>query len=272
MGDTKSSSSDKGILGCIGAILAALIVGICGLIAAFPAFTPLFTRSTATPTVVTLTETSQTGTFNPTSVTTATATVLTVPVATNTPVPTPLLPVVPTQTSFVPPTDGMLFQDDFDNGISPQWETTSDNWITNNGKLTISFERYGYFWARLNNPAWQNYHVQMDVDRSAGQVLVAVRNQAIAYWDGFYGHDCWTNKMDMDFYGDCIAGEAKETAREIHLELDVNGNKFTALVDGIEAQTLTSNVSPNGGVAIGIYCQGGFYCPTIDNFKVTYLP
>jgi hypothetical protein len=180
MGDTKSTSTDKGILGCIGAIVAALILGICGLIAAFPAFAPLFIRPTAKPIVAAVTETRQSNMSSSTPVTSPTQPIYITseiqptytPYATYTPAP------LPTPTAFVPPADGILFQDNFDNGFNSDWKL--DNaWIIADGALSrTSTNIDSYSWATLNEPAWKNYIVSVKINipfmGSAAQSAVAV--------------------------------------------------------------------------------------------------
>lgn len=189
-----------------------------------------------------------------------------VPVPTNTAIPTA------SATVFVPPANGILFQDNFDKGINPEWQQSSGNWITANGRLTIVFQDYKFMWLYLDAPQWQNYRVEANIDRPNGQVLIAVRNQSLAYKIGFYPNkNCWTYLDSAD--PDCIVGESQQFASEnFNIELDVNNNEYVALIDGVEAQRITLNGQTKGGVSIGIYCQQGFECPSIDNFKVTYLP
>lgn len=194
------------------------------------------------------------------------------PYPTNTMAPTITSIPSATPTIFIPPANGILFQDNFDKGFNSSWHQSSGNWITANGRLTLIFEEFKFMWLNLNIPQTQHYRIEANIDRSAGQVLIVVNGNTIGYLIGFYGKNCWQN--DFSGNAECIVGEAdRDLARKtINLELEVNNNEYIAMMDGAKAQSITMKNQSNGGISVGIYCQRGFACPSIDNFKVTYLP
>ena len=125
-------------------------------------------------------------------------------------------------------------------------------------------------WLKLDAPVSQNYRIEVNINKPGGQVLVAVRDRSLAYYVGYYGANCWAFVDSTK--PNCIVGTADEKFSKLNLELDVQNNEFVAIVDGTEIQRITMNGKPEGGIELGIYCQRGFECPSVDNFKVTYLP
>jgi hypothetical protein len=184
--------------------------------------------------------------------------------------PTGTLPptsLVPTQT-FPPPVNGVLFEDNFDQGINPAWKQMSGTWITMDGRLTIIEDEYTIEWIDIGSSDWHSYRVEATIDRSRGDVYVGLRARALFY--RISGHDCWT--MDYSVNGDCMGDATAMTEPKRNFIFDVDGDQFTAYSNGSKLQTITFPRLPNGGVSIGILCNPGFACPSLDNFKVTALP
>jgi len=149
------------------------------------------------------------------------------------------------------------------------------NWITVNGRLTIAFDNYGNKWIALEDPQMQNYRLSANLNRSAGQIEIAVRVQSsqsklLVYNFGFYGHHCWA--FDDGSYTNCIAGELGDLPEQMNIQMTVNGSNFSTLVDGRQTQSISMTDYSKGWIEIGIWCQNGFECPSIDNFKLDALP
>lgn len=174
---------------------------------------------------------------------------------------------VPTET-FAPPPDGILFQDSFDAGLKPEWRPLNGNWMTIKGQLTILYEDFDIKWIEIGTSDWHSYRVEADIDRSVGDVYIGLRGGSIFYKVSL--HDCWT--VENFINGSCIGDEAPAVSPVQHLIFEVSGDQFTAYSNGEKFENLSLANLPNGGVSIGILCQEGFPCPSLDNFKVTYLP
>lgn len=95
------------------------------------------------------------------------------PYPTYTPLPTLTPPPLPTQTSFtrIP----LPFQDDFDNGIKPEWEMVSGTWRVINGQLAAD-ETDQQTAILVGDNTWTDYTVDVDVynynfNSSAGVIV-----------------------------------------------------------------------------------------------------
>lgn len=90
------------------------------------------------------------------------------PASTYTPPPTytpfPTLPPTPTATLFVPPADGILFQDNFDTTMSPDWIQRGGTWLVSDGQLTMLADEGNINWIALHKPEWTNYIVSVKIN------------------------------------------------------------------------------------------------------------
>lgn len=260
----------------------ALLVSVVGLIWAVKnpnmvvqVFQVLSGEATSTPVVITLPANTAMPTYTPLPTYTPFPTLL----PTQTAIPTP------TATLFVPPANGILFQDTFDTGKSPEWNEYGGQWIVSNGELTIlADDEDSYKWIALRKPEWKNYTLSLTVNipfqNSAAQsdVAVAVRNEGSQ--SSYLGVpvDTIRNRVYWAFiegYSDtAIAGlnEGFEFISGSNMELEVQGDNYTLRVNGREIQTITMSGYNSGGISLGIYCYSTLGCPSFDNVKVTYLP
>lgn len=195
---------------------------------------------------------------------------------TETPIPTP------TATLFVPPADGILFQDNFDDGISPEWAIESGKWLVANGKLTkLAGDHNGndYQWISLKKPEWKNYILSIDINKSyTDSVVVAVRNSS-----GFIGFTASrSGHVDLVLISSnwvddtLIAGSSGvdiQSDNEYHYQIEVQGDTYILKLNGREIQRVTMSGYESGGITLGVNCEDPFYrCASFDNVKVTYLP
>ena len=181
-----------------------------------------------------------------------------------------VVPPSPTATVFVPPADGILYQDNFDNGISPGW-VYSANWITANGKLTLINSGGAYEWIRIEEP-WRNYIVTVDVSfpesNALGNAVVFARGLGASIrttWDVFFTSGDripLTESYDIPYKFNYV------------VEVTVSGDNYTLRVDGTEYQTINTQFGGDtGGISLGVSCNTEIVpCPSFDNLKVTYLP
>lgn len=201
-------------------------------------------------------------------------------------VPTAIVPSL-TNTPFVPPADGILFQDNFDNGISSDWEIIGKDWLVANGSLTLptsaSFHNV-YEWIGLNHPEWKNYTVSLDIKNRYGQsselgnIAIAVRTGSQSNYIGVQldtlSNIYWASIGSSYFDTTSISG----VNRDFHfpsgsnVEITVQNNNYTLQVDGRNIQTISLTGYDSGGIKLGIDCESSNECPSIDNVKVMYLP
>jgi hypothetical protein len=208
---------------------------------------------------------------------------------TDIPVPTMTSTQVPTNTAiptaFVPPADGILFQDNFDDGLSSEWNTYDGQWLVSNGTLTLLADDIdSYKWIALRKPEWKNYVLSLTVNipfqSSAAQshVAVAVRNEGSQSKYIGVPVDTIRNRAYWAFiegYSDtAIAGlnEGSEFLSGSNMELEVNNDTYTLRINGREVQKISMTGYSSGGISLGIYCYSELGCPSFDNVKVTYLP
>jgi hypothetical protein len=260
----------------------ALLVSVVGLIWAVrnpntvvQVFQVLSGDATPTPIVITLPANTAMPTYTP------------LPTYTSFPTLEPTKTAIPTSTAtlFVPPADGILFQDTFDSDKNPEWNVYSGKWLVANGELTLlADDEDSYKWIALRKPEWKNYILSLNINipfqGSAAQshVAVAVRNEGSQ--PSYLGVTIETilNNVYWAFiegYSDtAIAGENRDSEfiSGSNMELAVQNDTYTLRVNGREIQKITMSGYNSGGISLGIYCYTSLGCPSFDNVKVTYLP
>jgi hypothetical protein len=212
-----------------------------------------------------------------------------VPTLTFTPLPTlsPTTPptVTPSPTEFVPPENGILFEDNFDSGDLSAWKQVSGEWIVSNGQLTVlPSESDSYRWIALVRPEWRNYILSVTVYQpfqgSAAQedVLVTVRNNTsqenyLGVPADYFGNVYWAFIGEGYFDKEPIAGENGDFDFETGstMELEVLDDTYTLRINGREIQKITMSGYNSGGISLGTECNRS-PCGSFDNVKVTYLP
>ncbi len=284
--DTPKKAFDF-FVGC--AQIISTIVGVIALIISFitliwaiknPSAVPMIIKvisgeSTPTPIVITLPTNTPLPTYTPQPTYTPFPTLL----PTETPIPTP------TATLFVPPVDGVLFQDNFDSGDLSQWKQLSGQWIVTGGKLTKLVDGgtgNTYQWISLDKPEWKNYTLSLDVNVSYySNTAIVVRNdssnQQLIGIDIYDSNDInlsliSNNPRDNTFIAGDI-GFQIPISSNVNFQLEVQGNSYTLRVNGREIKNVTISGYESGGISIGSICTSdGDGCTTFDNIKVTYLP
>ena len=200
-------------------------------------------------------------------------------VATDTP--TPINTQKPTATVFVPPADGILFKDNFENGINSDWRIINGNWIVSNGELTVvAGDGFTYFWIVLDKPEWKNYifsvKVNIPFQGSGAQSYFAVsaRGRGVGVAIDTFSRVYFASLGSDHFGTDAIAGENHKSYLDSGsvLEIEVNNNNYTIRINDTQIQTLSMNLPDSGGIGLAIECNYSLGCPSFDNVKVTYLP
>jgi len=191
----------------------------------------------------------------------------------NLPSPTTAAPT-PTESPSIP----LPFTDNFDNGPNPAWKALNGDWLTANGRYTILGEGYDFKWSILDEPSWENYRVSVNMEianhRSGAQGIIAIavriqhnKPQYIGFYINSLTYGGWallgTDRHDTEFIAD-YGPVIPETS---NLVLEVNGNQFTAYLDGRVYQEINFPGYERGGVALGIGCNFSS-CTSFDDFSV----
>jgi hypothetical protein len=259
----------------------ALVVSVIGLIWAIKnpntvvqVFQVLSGEATSTPVVIILPTDTPLPTYTPQPTYTPFPTLL----PTETPIPTP------TATLFVPPADGVLFQDNFDSGDLTGWTQINGKWIVSDGRLTkLTDDNTGndYQWISLDRPEWKNYILSLDINKPTNNVIVvAVRDNTSTQPIGFevgWGDTInlvlissnWTDNTEISGR----TGESIQGYSDVNIQVEVQGDTYILKLNRREIQRVTLSGYESGGISIGAFCPTSNYgCTKFDNVKVTYLP
>lgn len=259
------------------ALLAALILSVLVLFVY-----NLGRGATSAPQIIVVTATPIPATETPLATATSVFTETPLPTYTFTPLPTNTL--LPTATPFVPPEDGVLFEDDFDDGDLSEWTQISGQWLVSDGKLTKLIAddfNYDYQWITLKRPEWKNYILSLDIFKPTDNaVAIAIRDDFSAQPIGL--EIGWGNTVNMVLLTNNsldnteIAGRSGETISgytNTNIQLEVQGDTYIFRLNGREVQRVTLPGNKSGGISIGDFCTTDDYgCAKFDNIKVTYLP
>ncbi|MBI5954470.1 MAG: helix-turn-helix domain-containing protein [Chloroflexi bacterium] len=266
-------------VGFLRLVLVVLVISIVGITAYV-----LGMRSTpSVPVVIT-------ATFPPASETPLLSPTLP-PLPTDTLVPT-LVPTLeptftalpPTATAFVIPDDGILFQDTFDTDKSTEWNVYSGDWLVSGGRLTLlPVSDYIFQWIGLKDHGWKNYSVSLDLfipstnsndptalvvrTKGAKQIGFSTDWRPMLYLSFIEGPN---NSLPITSEDDAVDFPESSATK---VQIDVQGDTYTLRMNGQVIQTLTMSGHDTTNIQIGAYCSDTKTgCPSFDNFKVTYLP
>jgi hypothetical protein len=186
--------------------------------------------------------------------------------------------VIPTNTAVIPtltpspqptaiPKSGVLFEDNFDTGLSPLWEVVSGEPIIVNGKLAASQDT----WIVVGDPNWTNYSVEYVADSFFNYLnfdynVTAVRvmdmgNMYAAEWSS--SQIVWL-KVENGQWNEIPESNTKmDGARVNSHRITVNKNIITVFVNGIQKFYFVDSKYTHGRIGIMIH-EG----TQIDNFKV----
>lgn len=193
--------------------------------------------------------------------------------------PTMTAPPSPTKTPAAKVS--LPFTDTFDSGFRSEWEPLSGSWITANGKLTAIKPDTDLHLIMLDDPAWTNYRVSVDVHinnygaPSMGEFAIGVR--ALNTQSQFLGFFVDTLKRGgWAFLGSWHSeheyligqGEGGSIPEDATYEIEVNGNEFVVRVNGREYQRINLSGYERGGILLGVECSNDHECPSFDNLVI----
>lgn len=187
----------------------------------------------------------------------------------------------------------VLFEDDFDHGMRPQWRTDPlGSWSGANGDFVATdFRKDLYAFALVGDSSWKDYCVDVDmrmeslvstypeeigvVCRARGTqdltALVFKPAEDKVYWRALRNGE-WSQPIGMRPF----AGPAYKHVESIHLRMVATGSLIAVYKNG-EPERLASYSSPDSAGAVGFLLQCASpdwplegHC--FDNLRVTRLP
>ena len=186
--------------------------------------------------------------------------------------------VIPTETKLVstetftpeptaPPQPAILFEDDFETGLSNDWEVVLGKPIIVNGTLSTDQDT----WLLVGDSSWQNYSVEFITDSPYGFFwngfnVIGVRAEGI---DNMYAYK-WTESETGAFIiknGDWA--EVPQTDIWLYRDATMNfrmtvvDDLVTLYIDGGKILSFVDDSYPSGKVALKLFAEA-----TIDNFKI----
>jgi len=177
----------------------------------------------------------------------------------------PTEPPTPAPTS--PPKPAILFEDNFDDGLSDAWEIVSGNPIVVNGMLSSDQDS----WVLIGDPTWTNYSVEFDAESLAnywnqlGFNATAVR---VVDMDNMYAYK-WVDQ-ESDWYvvengswNQIPQSDFRLGTETYNIRIVVKDDSITLYVDGMNESSFFSSKFPQGRIGLLIAQE-----TLIDNFKV----
>jgi hypothetical protein len=193
------------------------------------------------------------------------------PTASDTPQPT--IPLPPTSTA---PTINLPFSDNFSAGVNPAWQVQNGDWLTADGRFTISNAGNKWYFVVLDDPSWTNYRIKVNIKlekSDEGRVAVIIRylssqNKYLVFnIENLFSKGGFATYSGSEFT--YIAGYGSvRILHDFDLEIDAIGNNFVAKIDGMVTQQINLSGYEQGGVGLGINCFSN-PCASIGNFQVS---
>jgi len=178
---------------------------------------------------------------------------------------------------------GILFFDDFEDDNDDAWVSSTYHWNTSEGKFSFY---QGYLGPRtgltfvLEGSDWSDYTVEADVwtvgsDRAIGMILYAQDDLSsmIIAWASL-GKVWWEVLSDGEVIFETDPVEPGLLAdREQHVEIVVEGDTYTYIVEGLERSTFVNTYYFEGMPGVAGTNNTPLLSPTftVDNFRVTSL-
>ena len=183
------------------------------------------------------------------------------------PIPTP-------EAQSTPLPSGVLFEDDFREGLDPAWETMQgDWWMINEGLGTTS--------APSENPeilvgqtSWTDYAIEFDVNTHTvfDTVFAGIRvSDQAGLWFRFGRGDEQLLLCRDDECKAVVSEDTRNLPDIDHVRITAEGNHFATFVNGNKFFSMSSEYPSSGKAGFTISCEDTSHCTTIDNFKVTVL-
>lgn len=174
------------------------------------------------------------------------------------------LPLAATQTAE----PSLLFNDDFDEGLSELWEVLSGNPIVANKVLTADQAT----WLSIGDETWADYSVEFTADSSTCTLtptnsnLIAVRVNDLGNAIMFGWTNCFTAwyVVEGGDYGEVPGTRASSGVSDmVKVRLIVKGDLMTATVGGVDVSSFFNTRFETGGVSLRLKASS-----SVDSFSV----
>lgn len=160
----------------------------------------------------------------------------------------------------------VLFQDDFNNDIRPDWIKEGGDWKTSNGQL-INAGASSILW--LGKRDWKNYTVEFDlVGRfcyAGGSVLVRMQDTFSYVEASVLG--CNSEGLYLFRKGQPASLMVYTGGANGHVKITVENTKYTKALNGSFAGEATDGSYSSGSVGFVLFGE-----VSIDNLKIVALP
>ena len=188
---------------------------------------------------------------------------------------TPTATRTPTITK-TPTRDPLLFADNFDGGLSPDWRVISGQWRVVNGEISTPLDHDTASYLLVGEPDWHNYSVELKVYYRARchwvlGVLVAAKDTDNAIvWESA---PCSGSTLSIRKNGKqsvlVAGGGVRDGSR---LRLDVKDGFYFGYIDGRQVFSVNDDTYGAGLVGFGIGCYVYPGCTmSVDDFSITAL-
>lgn len=164
------------------------------------------------------------------------------------------------------PKPAILFEDNFDQGLSDEWEVVMGNPIVVNGMLSSDQDT----WILVGDPEWTNYSVEFIGDTASNWFNWGFNVTGIRVIDigNMYAYKWTTEQTEWHVVenGDWSILPQSSTRLGVNMKnfkFDVKGNSVTLYIDGVKAYSFFNEKYPQGRVGLMIAQD-----TVIDNFKI----
>jgi hypothetical protein len=193
----------------------------------------------------------------------------TLPVDTPTVKPTDIPTLAPTPAPTISP---VLFKDDFDEGLLPEWNVLLGESLYVNGKLTTDSDLIMF----TGDETWTDYSVTFEGHCSYGESVngsgcyIGVR---VLDTNNFIGYLFWRYEgvwfTVVDGIVEKVTGSSYRSVyyNPNHYRITVEGNVFSVYINGNLKGTVINTDYPSGGIGIKLRTK-----TSIDNLVITRLP
>lgn len=211
-----------------------------------------------------------------------------IPTETGTPTNTTIPPTAtPTPTITPSPTPAITlpFSDNFDNGVSPLWQTIGGTWLISNGRWTDlpkddNAEVFDF--NLLPDPKVKNFRISTTVYTETSQGYLPMLGIVIRAPSGNNGYLAFYMRNNESYFAilgndynnvEALVGKTEiGVSSGAKVTVDVVGNTYTAKINGREVQNITLSGWESGDVGIMDICWFKPPCPSFDNFSIEPLP
>jgi hypothetical protein len=168
------------------------------------------------------------------------------------------------------PQSVVLFEDNFDQGLSGSWSVISGNPVIVNGQLTSDEDT----WIQIGDNSWVNYRIELDVVPkdcwfSWSSSAIGVRVKDASNMNAFKLAAC-EHEWDSVKNGTSIpvpnSHETRAGSSEMKIVITVNGDQYSVDLNGERISSFFNSDYPQGGIAIKIGPETMF-----DNLKVSVI-